>query len=295
METLEFLRKGREILESLGKNTETDLLQCARALLDENPEQALAYYILAACYQERKDYIKAIGNYTLALRKDPEFVEAAKILLELNKDNYSVGELKYLYMLISKYQGLDPEMQQFLRKFRNTHPKADLSVPETPGIEDISGTLPGTSDNDYIRHLLDEMEQPEALFEANMQEEAVASISLHDEKLPFPGESIEDKEEIHTAGNPVAAAPENSGTLKALDFQPPPKQMPPQQNNIKSGPLNGYGIETMTMAQLYIRQGLYENAMQILLKLQQRDPESERVKNEIERVKECMKEEIKES
>ncbi len=49
------------------------------------------------------------------------------------------------------------------------------------------------------------------------------------------------------------------------------------------------------MAKLYIRQGLYEQAMDILLKLQQRNPNSELVHTEIERVKQLIIDEKKES
>ncbi len=49
------------------------------------------------------------------------------------------------------------------------------------------------------------------------------------------------------------------------------------------------------MAKLYIRQGLFEQAMNILLKLQQRDPGSELVNAEIDHVKQLIKNEKKES
>lgn len=294
MEILEFLETSRDILENPGSKAGINRLQRAEELLSAHPEQALAYYVLAVCYHEKEDYFEAIKNYTLTLEKDPEFIEAAKMLLELNKDNYSVSELKYLYTLICNYQDGQQEMQQFLRKFEDAPLKSELSIPEAPKTIENPEELPGTNDNEYIRHLLQEMEKPEESEKSAKDEEAYTSINLHDEKLPFPGESIEEKKEPEQN---EAKEPEKDSGKEAfftLDFQPPAKQPLPPQNNVKPSPVNNYGIETMTMAQLYIRQGLYEHALQILLKLQERDPDAERVKAEIERVNKLIREQTEE-
>jgi len=76
-------------------------------------------------------------------------------------------------------------------------------------------------------------------------------------------------------------------------FIPPPKIKIPVQNN-KNDQNTRYGIETLTMAKLYIRQGLLEQAMAILLKLQQRDPGSTQVRSEIDHVQQLMRDEKKE-
>lgn len=294
MEILEFLETSRDILENPGSKAGKNRLQRAKELLSDNPEQALAYYVLAVCYHEKEDYFEAIKNYTLTLKKDPEFIEAAKMLLELNKDNYSVPELKYLYTLICNYQDGQQEMQQFLHKFEDAPLKSELSIPEAPKTIENPEELPGTSDNEYIRHLLQEMEKPEETEKNVKNEETLTSISLREEKLPFPGESIEGEKEAVLNESKDAVKNSSGEAFFTLDFQPPAKQAPPPQNNVKPSSVNNYGIETMTMAQLYIRQGLYEHALQILLKLQERNPEDERVKDEIERVNKLMREQTEE-
>ncbi len=261
MKQLSFYENSRNILRHLENNEDEIAFAEAKKLLNIHPDEGVIWFIMGLYYQRKQDIFNAIDSFTRTLRYDPSFVSAAEMLLKLNKDNYSVSELKYLYMIITTYKAGSQEMHQFLRKFKNTPANAQLTVPNLGQDELSADNLPGIDDNEYIQHLIKNMDNPE-----QTQEEVASPV----------------KKEL--------------SIIPEKDYHPPRSKAPePVINNNTTTNKNNYGIETMTMAQLYIRQGLYEQALDILFKLQQRDPSSERVKGEIERVSILLKESKKES
>ncbi|MBW6457690.1 MAG: hypothetical protein K0B52_00860 [FCB group bacterium] len=261
MKKITFYEKCQTILGHLEKNENDIAYVKAEELHDIFPASALTNFIMGLCCQRRQEIIEAIRYFTMTLRYDPSFVSAAEMLVKLNKDNYSVGEMKYLYGIITQFKKADDEMLQFLHKFIEVPLIPNLSVPDRRKEEALPETLPGIDDNAYIQHLITEMDRP--------REQAP--------KVPEPA----------PAAKP-ASVPETG-------YRPPRPKVPASPaNDKKNGMGPGYGIETMTMAQLYIRQGLYENALDILIKLQKRDPLSERIRNEIDRVQKLIREEEKE-
>jgi tetratricopeptide (TPR) repeat protein len=262
MEYIAFFNKSREIREHLDRNETDAALRLSQKLLRDHPDRGLAWYLAGRCYEQKKDIFHSIESYTRCIRTDPAFLSAAEKLLELNKDNYSVGELKYLYSLIVNHKEGGGEMYRFLRKFSDAPPEPQLTVPDLSQDELAADELPGTDDNAYIQHLIRGMDK--------LDRQPGAAPEAHPAEAKTP--------------------PETESALPA-DYQPPPKQPPPPKNNDKPVRIRSYGIETMTMARMYIRQGLYDNAMDILLKLQEKDPGSERVKSEIRHLKERMEEE----
>ena len=257
MEQINYYEDTQSVLEHLEKNETNVALEKVKLLLDKYPEDALAWFSLGLCYYQKEDVFKAIDSFTRAIGFDPSFISAAEMLLKLNKDNYSLGELKYIYSLIIAYKGGTDEMYSFIQKFKNTTINSKLSVPNFGQDKLKTQDLPGVDDNTYIQHLITEMDKPEK----------------------NTGYEKPQRKEI-------SIVPEQQ-------FIPPPKKKIPVQNN-KNDQSTRYGIETLTMAKLYIRQGLFEQAMAILLKLQQRDPESEQISSEIDHVKQLMKDEKKE-
>lgn len=270
MEILNFYEKSRTALAHLDKNETEAAYKVIKKLLTAFQGKALIWYLMGRYYEQKKDIFHSIDSYTRALHTDPAFLSAAEKLLQLNKDNYSVGELKYLYSLITVYKKGSEEMYQFLQKFKNTPINADLTVPDLDQDRLSADELPGMDDDAYIQHLIRGMDKIE-------EDRAKKTAQEPPEKKDIPSEKKD-----------------QAGTGIPEDFQPPPKQAPPPNNNEKLSRLSSYGIETMTMAQMYIRQGLYENAMEILLKLQKRNPSSERIENEISRVRELIAQENKE-
>ena len=258
MEQLDYYEDTQSVLKHLEKNETNVALEKVKLLLNKHPEDALAWFSLGLCYHQKEDIFKAIDSFTHALEFDPSFIAAAEMLLKLNKDNYSLGELKYIYSLIIAYKGGTDEMYSFIQKFEDTVINSKLSISSLKQDKLETQELPGVDDNAYIQHLITEMDKPEK----------------HTILKSFPRKEI--------------------SIIPEQQFIPPPKKEVPVQNN-RNDQSTRYGIETLTMAKLYIRQGLYEQAMGILLKLKQRDPDSELINIEIDRIKQLMKNERKES
>ena len=253
MERVVFYKENQSILEHLDKGETGVALEKAKILLEKHPQEALPLFSMGLCYHQKQDIFHAIECFTKALQLDPTFISAAEMLLKLNKDNYSLGELKYIYSLIIAYKDGTDEMYQFIQKFADVPLIANLSISNIGQDDMRKPDLPGVNDNDYIQHLINEMDKPQEPIKPD----------------------IPPKKEI-------SIIPEQK-------FTPPPKKNIPVQNNNKDNS-SKYGIETMTMAKLYIRQGLYRQALGILSKLLERDPSSELIRAEINKVQQLINE-----
>lgn len=243
MKDLNLYQSGQAILEHLKRDEGSIAFDKAKALASENPKSPLILFALAKCYEAKKDTYHAIEAYTNVLKYDPSFISAAEKLIELNKDNYSLGELKYIYTLIVAQKEGTEEMYRFLDEFKNTEIKKKLSITKT---QQSDNEAPRAKDNNYIKHLITQMHSEEARGDTCA--------------IPSP-------------------------------ITPPPQQPKiVEQPDIERLTNQSYGIETLTMAKLYIRQGLYEQAMGILLKLLKREPEAEDIQIEIDNLQILMRE-----
>lgn len=251
MEQVSFYNENQSVLEHLDKHEAGVALEKARLLVDQYPDEALPLFTMGLCYYQKEDVFHAIECFTKALRSDPGFISAAEMLLKLNKDNYSLGELKYIYSLIIAYKDGTDEMYQFVQKFEDVPLDPNLTVPNFGQDEMKKPDLPGADDNTYIQHLINEMDKP--------QEQTQPAIPPKKE---------------------ISIIPEQK-------YTPPPKKTIPVQDNKKDNSTK-YGIETMTMAKLYVRQGLHRQALGILSKLQERDPDSEVIRAEIKKVQQLI-------
>ncbi|MCD6337635.1 MAG: tetratricopeptide repeat protein [Candidatus Marinimicrobia bacterium] len=258
MEQINYYEDNQSVLKHLEKNETNVALEKAKLLLKKYPKEALIWFSMGLCYYQKDDIFKAIESFTRSLNLDPSFISAAEMLLKLNKDNYSLGELKYIYSLIVSYKKGTEEMYNFIQKFKDIAMNPKLSIPDIGQDKLKTEDLPGIDNNAYIQHLITEMDKPEQKTQSTIPHRKEISI------------------------------------IPEQQFVSPPKKKIPVQNN-KNDQNIRYGIETLTMAKLYIRQGLFEQAMNILLKLQQRDPGSELVNAEIDHVKQLIKNEKKES
>lgn len=234
----------RRAVEFMENNEMTQAFKIVSRLVDEYQTNPLSWHCLGEYYLKQKNIFKAIHCFTKTLQIDPSFVKTAEKLLELNVNNYSVGEMKYLYQIILRYKPGDEEMYRFMEKFASESVVTDLSSPDV-GLDDMSmESLPGADNKDYIEHLIHEMDAQE-------------------EELP--------EERVETV---MADLPRSI---------PLPKRKP-AKNGKHTNNEPAYKIETLTMARLYIRQGLYEQAKNILEKLKKRNPESQVYQEEIQRV-----------
>jgi tetratricopeptide (TPR) repeat protein len=247
MEQINYYEENQSVLEHLDKRETGVALEKAKILVDKFPEEALPLFSMGLCYHQKEDIFHAIECFTKALMLDPAFISAAEMLLKLNKDNYSLGELKYIYSLIIAYKDGTDEMYKFVEKFSDVPLAPNLSIPNF-GQDDMNkANLPAKDENAYIRHLINEMDKPEEMARTEAPPRKELSI------------------------------------IPEQEFTPPPKKNIPVRNN-KNDNSTQYGIETMTMAKLYIRQGLYRQALGILNKLRERDPDSVLIKEEIQKV-----------
>jgi len=251
MEQVTFYDESQSILEHLDKREAGVALEKAKLLIDKFPGEALPLFTMGLCYHQKEDIFRAIECFTKALRLDPAFISAAEMLLKLNKDNYSLGELKYIYSLIIAYKDGTDEMYQFMQKFEDTPMISNLSIPNIGQDELKKPDIPRDDNNTYIQHLITEMDKPQETIKSEAPPKKEISI------------------------------------IPEQQFTPPPKKATPVLDNKKDNS-SKYGIETMTMAKLYVRQGLYRQALGILSKLQERDPESDMIRTEIRKVQQLI-------
>ncbi len=80
-------------------------------------ENNIVKYLSAICNQEVGNVKTAIKQFTQILDKDPTFIKAAEILINLNKSSYSISELKYFYELILAVKPNNNKMHAFVRKY----------------------------------------------------------------------------------------------------------------------------------------------------------------------------------
>lgn len=250
---LQSFQNGQAILAHLERGELDIAFQKAKELLADEPNNPLLQYSLALCYLDKNEENKAMEHFNKTLSLDPSFVSAAENLVELNKDGYSLGELKYLYTLITSHKEGTEEMYRFLDQFSTSSLNDQLSTKKAIRRE---GGGNGPDDNIYIKHLITQMDK-------------------YDKDAPKPdGEAC---------ALPTAITPP--------PHEPPPPPPPPEpkkdEPEIQS---TSYGIETLTMAKLYIRQDLHEQAMAILMKLMKRNPDDENIQIEIDNLQILMRE-----
>ena len=160
MEHVNFYQDNQSVMDHLDKRETGVALEKAKILVNKFPGEALPLFSMGLCYHQNNDIFHAIECFTKALKLDPAFISSAEMLLKLNKDNYSLGELKYIYGLIIAYKSGSEEMYRFVRKFKDVPADANLSIPNIGQDELKKAGLPGGDDNEYIQHLINEMDEP---------------------------------------------------------------------------------------------------------------------------------------
>lgn len=328
---LQSFQNGQAILEHLNRDELDVAYQKAKVMVQDKPKNALMHYALGLCYLKRDDKVLASEQFITTLQLDPSFVSAAENLVDLNKDAYSLGELKYLYTLITSHKKGTEEMYRFLDQFSSSIINPNLSTGKnklSQKIDFTSGKPTSTEeDNVYIKHLITQMDKydkdapipdgetcvvPEPItkpfYEPTPPELQVEESKTENTKVEEPkvGESKveESKVEESTTEEPTTEKPtieepiieepiieesvKDEGqvgkTQTPTPAKPEPKTPKPKAET------KSYGIETLTMAKLYVRQGLYEQAMGILLKLMKRKPEDEDIQIEIDNLQVLMRE-----
>ncbi|MFA6617880.1 MAG: tetratricopeptide repeat protein [Candidatus Neomarinimicrobiota bacterium] len=317
--SLQSLKNAQAIMEHLNRDECDIAFQKAHAMMSkEKSKDAFMHYAIALCYYKNGNNDKASGHLNMTLSLDPSFVSAAELLLSINKHVYSLGELKYLYTLIISHKKGNEEMYRFLDQFSSTPINPHLSVGKIESVKNVSSLV---EDNSYIDYLVTEMDKDEQDKAKNYQAAChTADTTLFDGSLPKPEAfkapseapsaktvpfeesdsqtkaSQEPRDELETQVETINKTPvEPKPAAKAMptsfdkvSFLSEVKNKETKANKAKTE-IKNYGIETLTMARLYIRQGLYEQAMGILMKLIDQKPDDENIKIEIDNLQVLMR------
>jgi tetratricopeptide (TPR) repeat protein len=63
----------------LGLHDYKDALTSAQTALQKRPDSAKSYFIIGNCYEEKKDFQKAIQSFNSVLQMDPKYADSVKI------------------------------------------------------------------------------------------------------------------------------------------------------------------------------------------------------------------------
>lgn len=223
-------------------------------------ENNIIEYLRAICNQEIGNVEIAIKQFTKILDKDPTFIKAAEILVNLNKSSYSIGELKYFYELISAVKS-NNKMRAFIRKYRNVPSEFN---PE-PNIQKMTKNIRSRS--------------PKKLNGNNKNlNPLIKELKLNAEKYK---NEIKNNTEKKSPKSKLAIMPDadaESNKKKSKKIVDKSESKFSKKENDKGGKKDNkenidlaINVETLTIARLYIKQGYYNEALDILLKLKKRD------------------------
>lgn len=183
-------------------------------------------------------------------------------------------------------------MYRFLEQFSSTPINPDLSVGRSESNERVNSS---PKENVYIQHLVTEMEKNEG------EICSMPSIIIAPDESTLVAPSIDDivpLDEPKPQAEVVKEAPDESSQAFRSDDTPSfdktsflaeVKNQESKTNKVKTD-IKNYGIETLTMAKLYIRQGLYKQAMNILMKLIDQKPDDEDIQIEIDNLQVLIRE-----
>lgn len=237
-------------------------------------------YLRAVCNQEVGNVETAIKQLTQILDKDPTFIIAAEILISLNKSFYSIGELKYFYELILAVKPNNNKMQAFVRKYHNV---PSIFNPE-PNIQKMKKEIRSRSNRKsngngkYLNPLIKELKLNAERYKNEIKDKT--------EKKSQKGKPAimpdVDAESIQKQSKKIVDKSKSKSSKKENAEESQKEKKDNEKNNDLV-----INVETLTIARLYIKQGYYKEALDILLKLEKRDGGSN--KKILETIKEVKK------
>ncbi len=212
-------------------------------------------YLRAVCNQKIGNIEIAIKQYTNILDRDPSFVVVVERLLELNKASYSIGELKYFYELILSVKPDNKNMRSFIEEHSKIIPcfNTEPNLQKMKKSPHILSTKELQKENKYLSELVKELE-------ANGERYKKEKNSKNERKITpiiLPDVDAE-------SDNPQNKFIEEHG-----------KDISTNNGNSNRKRVN---VETLTIANLYIKQGYYKEALDILYKLEKQSGNKNREK-----------------
>jgi tetratricopeptide (TPR) repeat protein len=241
-------------------------------------------YLRAVCNQEVGNIAIAIKQFTQVLDKDPTFIKIAETLIDLNKSSYSIGELKYFYELILSIKPNNQQMHAFVGKHHNV-PSQFYPEPNIQKMKKVIHSLPikkSNGKNRYINPLIRELELNAEKYKNDIKNNGEKK-SKKDKPVIMPDFDAESTQKQNKKISDKLK--DNSSKKKNYN-----KDKEDNKKNKGNGNNRVINVETLTIARLYIKQGYYKEALDILFKIKKQDgSNNEKILETIKEVKKLIK------
>jgi tetratricopeptide (TPR) repeat protein len=233
--------------------------QVLRTGLTQHPTYLSAWVSLGRVLREEDKYAEAVDALTKALQLDPGNVVAARLLADAYLDLGDKLEAIKKYKLVRALLPANEELDGIIERLEDelnpvTVFKADDTLAAAPT---VAAQVMGDEEPMRAAHA-------ESPFEEPVTDYSAAAVS------------VERPEGVHVEPAPLAAevpAPWPDEEAASEVFAPAEAPPAPQVEDVAN---------TMTMADLYVRQGFLDKARQIYQNILQRDPDNSEVRHKLD-------------
>ncbi|MEA1986058.1 MAG: hypothetical protein U9N76_01045 [Candidatus Marinimicrobia bacterium] len=235
-----------EVAELLSEGRCKKAQQKIESVSPELQTNTIIEYIRAVCNKEVGNTKLAIKQLTYLIDKDPGFVSAVELILALNKSSYLIGELKYFYELILFVKPENIEMWNFVEKYKD--------------VESIFNKKPNFNEFSKRESEIQKLEEKKEIKSIN-----ALVTQIH-----------KNKNNLKSGSGELPKKNTNRKSIAIMLDEEREKNKNPNTRSKKNKTVYNINnriaeIETLTIAKLYIKQGFYKEALDILYKIKKRD------------------------
>lgn len=235
-----------EVAELLSEGRCKKAQQKIESVSPELQTNTIIEYIRAVCNKEVGNKKLAIKQLTYLIDKDPGFVSAVELILALNKSSYLIGELKYFYELILFVKPENIEMWNFVEKYKD--------------VESIFNKKPNFNEFSKRESEIQKLEEKKEIKSIN-----ALVTQIH-----------KNKNNLKSGSGELPKKNTNRKSIAIMLDEEREKNKNPNTRSKKNKTVYNINnriaeIETLTIAKLYIKQGFYKEALDILYKIKKRD------------------------
>ncbi|HEY2090309.1 MAG TPA: tetratricopeptide repeat protein [Thermoanaerobaculia bacterium] len=256
-----------------------------RAGLEHHPTYLSAWVSLGRVLREEKNDPAAIAALTKALQLDPGNVVAARLLADAYLAQGEKLEALKKYKLVHALMPSDEELQGLIIRMEREVNPPQVAVaepePEPEPAREAAGAPPQSAEEespwaDAASSLLDEHRVEEATADDEPMSVAHEESPFEESAQPFTTAAfeVEAPEGMHVGRAPMEAEVPLDMTAEIPMIDAPamaPEPSPPHEDI----------TSTLTMADLYAKQGLVADARQIYETILLRDPDNETVRAKV--------------
>src|SRR6266545_432776 len=262
--------------------------QVLRTGLAQHPTYLSAWVSLGRVLREEQKHQDAVEALTNALQLDPGNVVAARILADSYADLGDRLEAIKKYKLVRALLPTDDEeLDAVIAKLdRELNAPAPATAPfitdaEPPPLPETD-MLPSTDDNQVFTDASAAFQEEQEVGERTADREP---MRVAHEESPFEepvsdytaaAVTVEEPQGIHVENAPLAAdvaTPWSKESIEASFSPPVPAEAGTDTEDVAN---------TVTMADLYVQQGLPDKARQIYQSILQREPENDEARSKLE-------------